>query len=718
MSSLERTTDLLAAVARIQSRFIHEADSRSRFDETLQVLLRLTDSEYGFIGEVLNTPDGRPYLKTQAITNIAWDDATRAFYEQYAPQGLEFKNLETLFGAVITSNGAVIANNPLRDPRRGGTPPGHPPLKAFLGIPFHRDGKLVGMVGIANRPGGYDEALVKWLEPLCTTCAVMIVADRNERHRREAEAALREERERYHHLFENTPIAIWEEDFTELGAWLHELRAKGVRDLRAYLAEEPGRLREALARIRAVRVNQAAVRQNAAASQQELLEALPQLFTERTYECFTEELVALWEGWDAGEREFEFESRRLDGSLLHVIVRIYVPRTNGKPDLTRVIVSATDVTERKQVEAALLASEERYRLACQVMRNFAYLVHISATGETRFEWVTPGLQQIMGYEADEAAKNWTQIVCPEDLPATWSAIEELRAGRQNAFEFRAITKSGEIRWLRGSSQPLSRTADGEVSALGAIVDVTEQKYAELELRQRQAELFHVSRLSSLGQMVAAISHEIAQPLSAMNNFAAACMILLDSQSALPRDTLQRHLREMAEEGRRAGAILEQIRGFVRKAPPHRSTCELNALLRQSLELMASELRQRAVTVHADFGQPDIRLLVDRVQIQQLVVNLLNNACDALRDAAATDKCVTIRSRAKGESAVIEVEDRGAGLPKDHAQRLFQPFYTTKRDGLGMGLSICKAIVDSHGGKIEAEPNVRGGATFRVTLPIV
>ena len=199
---------LLAAISQSQSTFITSEDTRQLFDTLLADLLAITDSEYGFIGEVLHRDDGKPYLKTRAITNIAWNDETRRFYADNAPNGLEFTNLDTLFGHVITSGEAVISNLPGTDPRGGGLPHGHPALNAFLGLPFSKGGHLIGMVGIANRPGGYDQALVDYLQPLLHTLANLLDALRLEHLRSASDQALRESESRLRSIFENAIESI------------------------------------------------------------------------------------------------------------------------------------------------------------------------------------------------------------------------------------------------------------------------------------------------------------------------------------------------------------------------------------------------------------------------------------------------------------------------------------------------------------------------------
>ena len=182
---------MLHAISEAQTDFITDAEAHPTFDRLLTHLLDIADSEYGFIGEVFRDGQGAPFLRPYAITDISWDEASRQLYRKYVSGGFEFRNLNTLFGQVLTTGKPVIANDPAHDPRRGGLPEGHPALNAFLGLPLLRGDELVGMVGVANRPGGYDEALLGHLQAFSATCAVLIEAYRNNQRRREAENLLR-----------------------------------------------------------------------------------------------------------------------------------------------------------------------------------------------------------------------------------------------------------------------------------------------------------------------------------------------------------------------------------------------------------------------------------------------------------------------------------------------------------------------------------------------
>jgi two-component system NtrC family sensor kinase len=211
-SQLERallaSNQLLQALTEVQTGFIHGRPTSQLFDTLLSILLKLTGSEYGFIGEVRRNPEGQPYLKTHAITNVAWTQELRQFYAREAPRGLEFHNLKTLFGAVLTTGQPVVSNSPSTDPRRVGIPDGHPPLRAFLGLPFHANQEMIGMVGVANRAGGYDEAIIEFLGPFLATCSSLLVGLRSEQQRRRAEQEVWRSEANFRALIEQSPDAI------------------------------------------------------------------------------------------------------------------------------------------------------------------------------------------------------------------------------------------------------------------------------------------------------------------------------------------------------------------------------------------------------------------------------------------------------------------------------------------------------------------------------
>ena len=217
---------MLEAIRQAQARFIVDTTPRESFGDLLNILLSITESEYGFIGEVFRKDDGAPYLKTHSITNIAWNEETSALYDKYtAEQGMEFHNLKTLFGQVLVTGKPLIANEPASDPRAGGLPPGHPAMRSFMGLPFFFNGKMVGMIGVANHAKGYTQELIDWLAPLLNTCATLIVGYRNTNDRAQAEKALQEANNNFSAVLHAVPDLMFELDAT--GKYLNVWGVRG-----------------------------------------------------------------------------------------------------------------------------------------------------------------------------------------------------------------------------------------------------------------------------------------------------------------------------------------------------------------------------------------------------------------------------------------------------------------------------------------------------------
>jgi len=222
---LDKSMRQLETIAKIQSRFITGTDYSETFIELLKILLDYSGSEYGFIAEVLHDADGQPFLKSLAVTNIAWNEETRALYEKHKERGLEFRNLNSLFGAVLTTGQAVISNDPLHDPRSGGLPPGHPAMHAFLGLPLYKGAELIGMLGVANRAMGYDLLICEELAVLAATCSSLIESRREFDKRSQAEAALQQNEERLRQAINLADIGLFDhEHLTNQLYWSPQMR--------------------------------------------------------------------------------------------------------------------------------------------------------------------------------------------------------------------------------------------------------------------------------------------------------------------------------------------------------------------------------------------------------------------------------------------------------------------------------------------------------------
>jgi C4-dicarboxylate-specific signal transduction histidine kinase len=282
-----------------------------------------------------------------------------------------------------------------------------------------------------------------------------------------------------------------------------------------------------------------------------------------------------------------------------------------------------------------------------------------------------------------------------------------------------------------NARALLRNGDRPDLVLLAIEDITERKRArrvlqesealeqlEETVRQRQADLAHALRISTIGEMASNLAHELNQPLSSIANGVEACARYVRSGKVTPTKLLSL-LDEASSEALRAGSIVEHLRSFIQKRESQLEPADLSDIARGIPRLLGRELQQQKVTFQLDSGAQRLPIHADRIQIEQVVVNLMQNAIDAIREASGNQRKIQMRTRAVNGTAELSVSDSGAGLPADATERLFEPFFTTKPHGLGMGLAISRSIIEAHQGRIWVDCPTDGsiGTTLCITLPL-
>ena len=441
---------LLEAMTEAQTQWFKHRDPAMIFDGLLQVLLSVTESEFGFIGEVLRDPDGNPYLKEHAITNIAWNEETRRFYEEHAPEGLEFRNLKTLFGAVMVTGEPVISNDPSKDPRRGGLPEGHPPLNSFLGIPIYAGGEMVGMSGIANRPGGYDDELVGFLHPFTTMCGNLIHAFRTRRDRDRMLTRFEEERVRLKAILDGAVDAI----ITVNSDGMIESANPSVEKIFGYTPEE-------------------LLGRNVNLLMPEPHRHLHDGYIRRYLETGQAAVIGIGR---------EAEGIRKDGSLVPIELTI---AEVALPDRTLFTGILRDISKRRAAERALRESEERLAMA------------IRGGDLGMWDWdITTGqlvkndrLATMLGYDPSEigpTAEAWMDLVHPDDMVSVRERFLAHISGESQYYceELRMRKKGGGCRWVTVSGGIFVRDPKGKpLRAVGIQRDVTRRKEAEEAARE-------------------------------------------------------------------------------------------------------------------------------------------------------------------------------------------------------------------------------------------
>jgi len=297
-----------------------------------------------------------------------------------------------------------------------------------------------------------------------------------------------------------------------------------------------------------------------------------------------------------------------------------------------------------------------------------------------------------------------------------------RGGHIDHYETKRRHKDGRLLDVSLTESPIY-DADRQLIGISKVLrDITAAKAAEAALRESQtrlqelhSELLHVSRLSAMGQMAATVTHELNQPLTAITNYMAAAAGIVDRGGEVPLSRLRNILERATEQATRAGDIIERLRGFMSRGDTEKRIEAVPSLLQEAAQLVLIGIKQKGIGISIQTDLPNVKILVDKVQIQQVLLNVLRNAAEAVTDQ--DDRRVSLAAAAGDGFVQISVSDNGSGLPEEVRAKLFRPFVSTKRSGMGIGLSICHTIISAHRGSISAEPNPGGGTIFRITLPV-
>jgi PAS domain S-box-containing protein len=376
-----------------------------------------------------------------------------------------------------------------------------------------------------------------------------------------------------------------------------------------------------------------------------------------------------------------------------------------------------DITDRKRAEAALQKVQERYALATAAGGVAVWDWNL----ETNEFYIDPSLKAMLGYDDDDIANrldDWTKIMHPDDVTAVLAHARD-HVGSDSPYyevEHRMVHADGSIRWFLTRGSAVRR--DGGVRIVGTETDITRRKESERALRETEAELLRVSRLTELGEFTASIAHEVHQPLTAITLNARACITTLN---AAQTDTIEMRaaVDEIIEASAKATEVIRRNRELFKHHRVQKVSLDLSNVIMDTLELTAARRESSNVRLATMVPTRLPPIDGDRVELQQVLLNLIANSIEAMESVEPRLRAIWIVASAVPSQGVVQVSvsDNGIGLDGVDMERIFSRFYTTKTNGTGVGLSLCRSIIDAHGGRLWAQPNFPRGATFSFTVPM-
>ena len=408
----------------------------------------------------------------------------------------------------------------------------------------------------------------------------------------------------------------------------------------------------------------------------------------------------------------ELVGRRRNGDLFPMDISVGEVATS---EGCKFVGFVRDLTPRKRMESIIRAREDELR---EVVDNVpigiftAELPGIVQAGN-------PALRRLLGYDAAElTGMSFINLLSGDDYRQLTAMVTDLTngAGSERVAELRMRRKDEAVLDVSLHLGLVARV-DSSPLVVGLVIDRTEKVRGEEVTRQAREHLAHVGRLTTLGEMASAIAHEINQPLTAIANHAQAARRLL-AMPGCDLATIQDACAQVAEQALRAGQVVRRIRAFVTKRESSKELSNLNEIVRSVIELAAGDARETGVRIDLNLASPPPSVLVDSVQLQQVCLNLIRNAIDAMRDIPRERRVIEIAGQVSNGQHQLSFDDRGPGVVDVARDQLFHPFFTTKPDGMGMGLSISQSIVAAHGGTLKYQTNAHGGARFVIALPIV
>ncbi|HTP42110.1 MAG TPA: PAS domain S-box protein [Nitrospiria bacterium] len=654
-----RQTDaLLQALSRVEFQYTNGFDPERLFDELLASSLSLTGSGYGFIGEVVTGLNGAASLQVRALINLSMDEVEPV----------------ALLDALMMAQQPVVCDLLSDDDastRR------HEIKSAWL-LPIHCRGVLVGVVGVADHQKGHNAELVAHLKPFLIMCGILIEALKNDQNLRQAGHVLRESDQRFRIMADTAPVMIWVAGLDKRCTYFNKV-----------WLEFTGRPLE-----------------------KELGNGWAEGVHSEDYERCLEIYATAFDA----RREFkmEYRLRRADGEYRWILDH-GTPRYLPNGSFVGYIGSCVDITDRREAEEALREGRAFLRQVIDIDPNFIF----AKDHDGRFILANQAVADAYGTTVENLIGKTDADFNRDAEEVEFFRRKDLEAMKTLREQFipeeRITDANGKVRWLQTIKRPIIGKDGTAHLLLGSATDITARKQAELDAARQRNELAHLSRVAMLGELSGSLAHELNQPLAAILSNAQAAQRFLAREDA-DLDEVREILKDIVAEDKRAGEVIHRLRLLLKKGEVQRQPLDVNELAYEVLLLIRSDLVNYGVTVSTGF-EPELPTVQgDRVQIQQVLLNLIMNACSAMADDEPADRRLVLRTERAEGGVHIAVSDNGRGIPQQNLDRIFEPFFTTRAEGMGLGLTVCRTIVTAHGGTLRALNNPDRGASMHVILP--
>ncbi|CAI2718981.1 Putative Histidine kinase [Nitrospina watsonii] len=710
------------AITEFQSHISAGNDAAVGFRDLTRKILELTDSEYGFVGEIRRSPDGDPYVYILAYESISNDPVIRQFFSEFGRSGLEFFNIDTLFGSVMTTGQVVVANEPQTDPRRGGLPKGHPPLDSFIGLPFSQSGDVVGMLCLANAKDGYSQDLMDVLQPLLDICGQVVLGMRSLRDRALAESRLKQQTRYIQLLKDLTRIADEASSFEDcfqsflkqicetldgaLGL-VHQVEDSGtcLVPTSIHYQNVPDLTSPAMSKT----MESVFVKGEGLAGR--VWELSQPVWQENVWrdKAFLKRLEITGSG--AGHSGFAFPVP-MNNSVAWVVQIFTSDMRESDPELLNILASAGShlglALERKRltINQAILSA---------IMRSTEdAIIGLDLDGKIN-SW-NLGAQHIFGYvEAEQIGSNVVALLGADQTDEAAQILESIRNGEAVKFELKSLTKNNDDLDLTMALTPVFDPGGKRIGASIIAWDTTEGKMKDQELLKSRIQAQSASRAKR--EFLAHMSHEIHTPLNSVLGFAQ----ILERDPKLTSQHKE-YIARIVDGGnqlmRLVDDILEMSKIDVGDFELHSQAFDLCGMI----DRIASSIRNRCLFKGLDFfaesfDEKPLWVLGDEIKLQMALINILGNAVK-FTDSGA----VLLRVEQKSnERFQFEIIDTGRGIGPEQLDKIFDAFEKLGEVGLsrgmGLGLSISKKHIEAMGGSVAVQSVEGKGTHFTIEVTL-